>query len=263
MPYHPEEIAELYFGARQRLTLRPSYGPSRCGGCNERASTRRRVVRDAGEPDSCNGCRPQSPSPSPTGSRDFNQAAKPGDRRRHEPSRGSGVSYISGGGADDQLVTSDATLDVSHTKIYNFVVLSTNAIGTTFTVRDVATAFTIVGGPGQDTIVFTADQRNAIFTTASIEKIIDATGTYTASPVNAPPSLSGVAASASFTVESARSPRSDHRRLNRGDDPACSPKPDRPRGRSPVQNSASPEYLFAAHASEKPMWFVSSRLAAK
>jgi hypothetical protein len=81
--------------------------------------------------------------------------------------------------------------------------------------------------------------------------------------VNAPPSLSGVAASASFTVESARSPRSDHRRLNRGDDPACSPKPDRPRGRSPVQNSASPEYLFAAHASEKPMWFVSSRLAAK
>jgi hypothetical protein len=96
------------------------------------------------------------------------------------------VSYISGGGADDQLVTSDATLDVSHTKIYNFVVLSTNAIGTTFTVRDVATAFTIVGGPGQDTIVFTADQRNAIFTTASIEKIIDATGTYTASPVNAP-----------------------------------------------------------------------------
>ena len=40
-------------------------------------------------------------------------------------------------------------------------------------------------GPGQDTIVangfaFTADQRNAIFATASIEKIVDASGTYTA-----------------------------------------------------------------------------------
>ena len=44
-------------------------------------------------------------------------------------------------------------------------------------------------GAGQDTIVangfaFTADQRNAIFTTASVEKIVDASGTYTAPPQN-------------------------------------------------------------------------------
>jgi hypothetical protein len=86
-------------------------------------------------------------------------------------------------------VTADATLDLSHTEVSNFAVLSTNAIGTTFTVKDVATAFAIAGGPGQDTIVadgfaFTADQRNAIFATASIEKIIDTSGTYTAGPLN-------------------------------------------------------------------------------
>ena len=100
-----------------------------------------------------------------------------------------GVSNFYGGGANDQLVTSDATLDLSHTEVSNFTVLSTNAIGTTFTVKDVATAFAIAGGPGQDTIVangfaFTADQRNAIFATASIEKIIDTSGTYTAGPPN-------------------------------------------------------------------------------
>jgi hypothetical protein len=105
----------------------------------------------------------------------------------------SGVSNFYGEGANDQLVTSDATLDLSHTDVSNFAVLSTNATGTTFTVKDVATAFAIAGGPGQDTIVangfaFTADQRNAIFATASIEKIIDTSGTYTAAgPVNPPP----------------------------------------------------------------------------
>jgi hypothetical protein len=100
-----------------------------------------------------------------------------------------GVSYFYAGSANDELVTADATLDLSHTSVINFAILSTNAIGTTFTVRDVATAFTIAGGPGQDTIVangfaFTADQRNAIFATASIEKIIDTSGTYTAGPPN-------------------------------------------------------------------------------
>ena len=42
----------------------------------------------------------------------------------------------------------------------------------------------IAGGSGHDTITaqgftFTADQRNAIFATASVEKIVDASGTYT------------------------------------------------------------------------------------
>jgi len=100
-----------------------------------------------------------------------------------------GVSNFYAGGANDQLVTSDATLDLSYTEVSNFAVLSTNTTGTTFTVKNVATAFAIAGGPGQDTIVangfaFTADQRNAIFATASIEKIIDTSGTYTAGPPN-------------------------------------------------------------------------------
>ena len=68
-----------------------------------------------------------------------------------------------------------------------FTVTSTNALGTTFTVGDLGTAFQIAGGSGQDTMIatgftFTADQRNAIFATASIETIIDQSGTYTAPP---------------------------------------------------------------------------------
>ena len=86
-------------------------------------------------------------------------------------------------------MTSDTALDLSHSTVSGFTVASTNATGTAFTVHDVGTAFQIAGGPGQDTIVaqgfvFTADQRNAIFATASIEKIIDASGTYTAPPPN-------------------------------------------------------------------------------
>src|SRR5262249_47662992 len=54
-----------------------------------------------------------------------------------------------------------------------------------FTVHDTNTAFQIVGGSGIDTITaqgfaFSADQRNTIFATASIEKIVDASGSYTA-----------------------------------------------------------------------------------
>ena len=104
----------------------------------------------------------------------------------------SGIANFYSNGASDQLVTSDAMLDLSHSSVSGFTVASTNASGTTFTVQDVGTAFQIAGGPGQDTIVangfaFTADQRNAIFTTASVEKIIDASGTYTALPQNPPP----------------------------------------------------------------------------
>ena len=100
-----------------------------------------------------------------------------------------GVANFSGSGTNDQLVTSDATLDLSHSSVSGFAVASTNASGTIFTVQDVGTAFQIAGGAGQDTIVangfaFTANQRNAIFTTASIEKIVDASGTYTAPPQN-------------------------------------------------------------------------------
>ena len=95
----------------------------------------------------------------------------------------SAVANFSGNGTNDQLVTSDATLDLSHSSVSGFAVVSADASGTTFTVQDVGTAFQIAGGPGQDTVVangfaFSVDQRNAIFGTASIEKIIDASGTY-------------------------------------------------------------------------------------
>ena len=101
----------------------------------------------------------------------------------------SGIANFYSNGASDQLVTSDAMLDLSHSSVSGFTVASTNASGTTFTVQDVGTAFQIAGGPGQDTIVangfaFSAEQRNAMFATASVEKIVDASGTYTAPPQN-------------------------------------------------------------------------------
>jgi hypothetical protein len=97
------------------------------------------------------------------------------------------VQYFSGFNPDDQLVTSDATLDLSQTRVSGFTVVSTNALGTTFTVGDLGTAFQIAGGPGQDTLIaqgftFTADQRKFIFATGSIETIIDPSGTYTPAP---------------------------------------------------------------------------------
>jgi hypothetical protein len=109
----------------------------------------------------------------------------------------SGILNFSGSGANDQLITSDSTLDLSHSQVTGFTVGTTNATGTTFTVQDLGTAFQIAGGTGQDTITtqafaFTAAQRNAIFATASIEKIIDASGTYTKTgqpPINHPPSI--------------------------------------------------------------------------
>src|SRR5262249_46346613 len=70
-----------------------------------------------------------------------------------------------------------------------FTVVSTNTTGTNFTVHDIGTAFQIAGGSGTDTITaqgfaFSADQRNAIFATSSIERIVDSSGTYTAPPQN-------------------------------------------------------------------------------
>ena len=61
----------------------------------------------------------------------------------------SGGCEFYGNGTNDQLVTSDAMLDLSHSSVSGFTVASTNAIGTTFTVQDVGTAFQIAGGPGR------------------------------------------------------------------------------------------------------------------
>jgi hypothetical protein len=89
------------------------------------------------------------------------------------------------GSSNDRLVTSGATLDLSQTRISGFSVVSTNGLGTTFTVGDLGSAFQIAGGVGNDTLVaqsftFTPDQRTTIFATSSIETIIDPSGTYTA-----------------------------------------------------------------------------------
>ena len=94
-----------------------------------------------------------------------------------------GVQQFYGGGTGTLLQTSDATLDLTHTKVTGMFVTSSNALGTTFTVGDLGTALQIQGGPGNDTLVaqgftFTADQRNAIFKTSSIETITDQSGTY-------------------------------------------------------------------------------------
>src|SRR5262249_50724296 len=82
-----------------------------------------------------------------------------------------------------KLVTSDTALDLSHSTVSGFTVVSSNAAGTNFTVKDVGTAFQIDGGSGSDTITaqgftFSTDERNAILANSSIEKIIDQTGTY-------------------------------------------------------------------------------------
>ena len=100
-----------------------------------------------------------------------------------------GVANFYGYGTNAKLVTSDAALDLSHSTVSGFTVASSNATGTNFTVHDIGTAFQIAGGSGTDTLTaqgfaFSADQRNAIFATASVERIVDASGTYTAPPQN-------------------------------------------------------------------------------
>ena len=101
-------------------------------------------------------------------------------------------SFSSGLAQNAKLTTAGSTLDLSHTTVAGLSVTSTNALGTTFTVGDLGTAFQIAGGSGQDTIVatgftFSAEQRNSIFATASIEKIVDSSGTYAVD--NSPPTV--------------------------------------------------------------------------
>src|SRR6516164_3709561 len=98
-----------------------------------------------------------------------------------------GIQSFSAFGASDNLVTAASALDLSHTTVSGFRVSSTNGLGTTFTVGNLATALQIAGGPGQDTLVaqgftLTAGERAEIFASSSIETIIDPTGTYNAAP---------------------------------------------------------------------------------
>jgi len=97
--------------------------------------------------------------------------------------------FYSFDGSNTELATAGSTLDLSHSPVSGFSITSTNALGTAFTVGDLGTAFQIAGGSGHDTIVatgftFSADQRNAGFIATSIEKIIDGSGTYAATPQN-------------------------------------------------------------------------------
>jgi hypothetical protein len=87
-----------------------------------------------------------------------------------------GFTSISGG----KLQTADTILDLSGKYISGTSVESTNTTGTTFTVSNAQSAFQIVGGTGQDTLVvqgltLTEAQRDQIFQ-GSIEAIQDAGG---------------------------------------------------------------------------------------
>jgi hypothetical protein len=57
-----------------------------------------------------------------------------------------GVQLFTGYGLNDQLVTGSSTLDLSHTSVAGFRVVSSNRVGTTFTVADLGTAFQVEGG---------------------------------------------------------------------------------------------------------------------
>ena len=100
-----------------------------------------------------------------------------------------GVGSFNASGTNSKLVTSEAALDLSHSRVNGFTVTSSNASGTNFTAGDIGTALQIAGGAGSDTITaqgftFSADQRNVIFG-RSVERIVDSSGIYTVD--NTPP----------------------------------------------------------------------------
>ena len=105
-----------------------------------------------------------------------------------------GVANFSADTFNTELMTSDAALDLSHSSVSGFKVVSSNATGTNFIVHDIGTAFRIAGGSGDDTItaegfVFSADQRDGILSNGLVEHIVDASGTYTAPTVNTAPTI--------------------------------------------------------------------------
>jgi VCBS repeat-containing protein len=87
------------------------------------------------------------------------------------------------GAVGSRLVTDEAALDLTGKPVSNLSIESTNTTGTTFSVgSSAATAFLVMGGPGEDTLVadfaFTAQQRDAIFGGTSVDVIRDAIGIY-------------------------------------------------------------------------------------
>ncbi len=101
----------------------------------------------------------------------------------------SGVTSWSGysSSGTTTLSVADSSINLGSTSLFNYNVVSTNTAGTTFTTSNSATAFSVQGGTGQDTLVlngssFTTDQRNSIFATTSVETITDASGTFRVDP---------------------------------------------------------------------------------
>ncbi len=95
-----------------------------------------------------------------------------------------GLTNISGS-SGSEIVTDEAAADLTGKSASGVTFESTNAIGTTFSVDSSSMAFLIYGGPGSDTIetssfAFTAAERDAIFASASIETIIDTSGSHPA-----------------------------------------------------------------------------------
>ena len=93
-----------------------------------------------------------------------------------------GITNISGGPAG-KLVTGEAALDLTGKGVFGLAVHSSKATGTTFTADTKATAFTVFGGTGDDTLqtssfAFTASEREAVFNTSSIDIIRDTSGIY-------------------------------------------------------------------------------------
>ncbi len=91
-----------------------------------------------------------------------------------------------------QVITNETALDLTGITVTGTIIGSDAPGGTTFTVDSKATAFQIIGGLGPDTLnaptlTFTAVERDSIFGTASVETIIDQTGTYSILPPNSAP----------------------------------------------------------------------------
>ncbi|MFO1087041.1 MAG: Ig-like domain-containing protein [Reyranellaceae bacterium] len=96
-----------------------------------------------------------------------------------------GFSSITGNGT---VFYSGITADLSKTSAgLGIQIVTDNTLGTTFLTKDTQTSLNVKGGVGYDILItdkfsFTIDQRSKLFDDHSIEKIVDASGTYLSPP---------------------------------------------------------------------------------
>ena len=94
--------------------------------------------------------------------------------------------YLTGNGsAGSRIIFSESTVDLTNKIVSNVSLASSNATGTTFTVNSAAAALGVIGGAGDDTIsapsiTLSASDREYIFATTAVDRIVDASGTYLA-----------------------------------------------------------------------------------